>query len=337
MGAEGVWSVTQGMAAVPAWAWALVAGLFALAAGAAMGEAAHQSAQRKSLAASMLAPTRREQVILRLQGGFGPLRKAAGWLSEHVSYLGHACESAVMILGERGLSFTGEALLSLLMSASLVALAIGWMIAGSPVFGAALMGIVFVGSLAFVRSKSDKMNIEMREQVPEALRSLSMSFRSGHSLPQTLSDSAQETSGYLGHLFSVAADRLEMGATPAEALAVMRSNPRVPELSFVAVALDVQHRSGGSIAPVLESATDSVEGELKLMRSLRVQTAQAKLSASIVTVMPFVLVALFSLMSPDFLSPFFSSILGMALLALALIMQLTGVLIVRRMLKVDVV
>lgn len=117
----------------------------------------------------------------------------------------------------------------------------------------------------------------------------------------------------------------------------MRANPRVPELSFVAVALDVQHRTGGSIAPVLESATESVEGELKLMRALRVQTAQAKLSASIVTVMPFVLVALFSLMSPDFLSPFFSSFLGLALLALALIMQLTGVLIVRRMLKVDVV
>ena len=144
-----------------------------------------------------------------------------------------------------------------------------------------------------------------------------------------------ECSGALGSLFSVAARRLEMGAPPAEALAVMRSSDQVPELSFVAVALDVQHQSGGSIAPVLETARESVISELDLMRSLRVQTAQAKLSASIVTVMPFVLVALFSLMSPDFLAPFFGSLIGVALLALALIMQLSGVLAVRRMLRID--
>lgn len=336
MGTGGLWGLGA-LAAMPAWAWALVAGGFALLAGAAAGEAVYQTAQRRSRAATMLAPTKREQLILRLQGGVGPLRKPARWLCGRVPYVDGACEDAVLLLGERGLAFTKEALLSLLMAGSALAFGLGWIATGSPVFGVALAAIVFIGVLAFVRNKCDRMNLDMREQVPEALRSLSMSFRSGHSLPQTLSDSAQETEGYLGHLFSVAADRLEMGATPSEALAVMRSNPRVPELSFVAVALDVQHHSGGSIAPVLESATESVEGELKLMRSLRVQTAQAKLSASIVTVMPFVLVALFSLMSPDFLSPFFSSFMGMALLALALIMQMTGVLIVRRMLKVDVV
>jgi tight adherence protein B len=126
-----------------------------------------------------------------------------------------------------------------------------------------------------------------------------------------------------------------MGATPTEALDVFRHNEAVPELAFVSVALDVQHQSGGSIAPVLESATDSVSSELDLMRSLRVQTAQAKLSAGIVTVMPFVLVALFSLMSPGFLSPFFESFVGFLLLAVALLMQAAGVLCVRHMLKIN--
>ncbi len=320
---------------VPAAIWALVAGLFALAAGAFLGEGVYRVAQRRTLAAAMLAPTKREQILLRLRGGFKPLRPMARRVLEHVAYVNTTCESAVLMLDEQSIAFTKEAFLSLVMAASIMAFGAGWIISGSPVFGIAGMCIVFIGVRAYVGNKGDKRNAEMREHVPEALRSLSMSFRSGHTLPQTLSDSAEEVGGYLGHLFSVAADRLEMGATPSEALSVMRANPRVPELSFVAVALDVQHQSGGSIAPVLESATESVEGELKLMRSLRVQTAQAKLSASIVTVMPFVLVALFSLMSPDFLAPFFSSLLGMALLALALIMQLTGVLIVRRMLKVD--
>ena len=76
-------------------------------------------------------------------------------------------------------------------------------------------------------------------------------------------------------------------------------------------------------------------GLLALRRSLRVQTAQAKLSARVVAIMPFLLVAAFSLASPDFLSPFFASPLGIGLLTLAIVMQVAGIILVRRALAVD--
>ena len=87
---------------------------------------------------------------------------------------------------------------------------------------------------------------------------------------------------------------------------------------------------------VLDAASGSVESQIELRRSLRVQTAQAKLSARVVSVMPFVLIALFSLVSDGFLEPFFESALGLATLALALGMQAAGIAMVRRMLKVEV-
>lgn len=86
---------------------------------------------------------------------------------------------------------------------------------------------------------------------------------------------------------------------------------------------------------VLEAAAETVKGELALRQSLRVQTAQAKLSARVVTVMPFILVAAFSLASPDFLAPFFAGPAGYALLGLALAMQAAGIVLVRRALAVD--
>ena len=85
---------------------------------------------------------------------------------------------------------------------------------------------------------------------------------------------------------------------------------------------------------VLEAARESVATELSLERQLRVQTAQARLSAQVVTVMPFLLVGAISLLSPGFLGPFFSSVAGLLLLLVALGMQVAGVLIARRMLKV---
>ena len=142
-------------------------------------------------------------------------------------------------------------------------------------------------------------------------------------------------SGPLGETFGRASHVLEMGGSTEAALQVLRDGSYARELSFVAVALDVQHQSGGAMRQVLAAASDTVKGELSLRRSLRVQTAQAKLSARVVAIMPFILVAAFSLASPDFLSPFFESPVGYALLTLALAMQVGGIALVRRALVVD--
>lgn len=314
--------------------FACLASVLAICSGAAFGNFAYRTIRRKNAVVSIGASTKRERLVFLLAKGVRPLMPLAKWLIGKSKLIDDSMQSAHILFSERDINIAKEPLLSDLLTLTLLVLVLGTLIGGSPTFGVAVACIVFIGVISFARNRFAKRNIAMREEIPEALRTLAMSFRSGHSLPQVLHDSSQECKGYLGYLFSVASDRIDMGATPEEALSVMRGNDRVPELSFVAVAMDIQHQSGGRIALVLESAMESIEGELKLARSLRVQTAQAKLSASIVTIMPFVLIALFSLFSPDFLSPFFSSALGMAVLALALIMQLTGVLIVRRMLNV---
>lgn len=94
----------------------------------------------------------------------------------------------------------------------------------------------------------------LRDEIPDALRSLGVCFRAGLSLMQTLEQTASEMKGPLGELFLSAALVLQTGGTASEALALFRQRADVPELAFVAVALDVQHRSGGSLAAVLDAA-----------------------------------------------------------------------------------
>ena len=181
----------------------------------------------------------------------------------------------------------------------------------------------------------DRRQEAVREAVPEALESMAACLGSGFTLLQTFSQVADDTPGPLGETFARSAHVLEVGGSAERALAELREGAHASELAFVAVALDVQHQSGGAMRQVLDAATDTVKGELALRRSLRVQTAQAKLSARVVVIMPFVLVAAFSLASPDFLMPFFSSAFGYALLALAIIMQVVGIVLVRRALAVE--
>ena len=281
---------------------------------------------------------------LAAEGGRGAAHPGLAWRLRHgVSGLRPVAEAllrrepvrryvlwARMALEQRGYASTSDALLSLVLGVCLALLVACWVVAASPVFGAAVAGCALVALCAAVKSDAERREAALRDEIPDALRSLGVCFRAGLSLMQTLEQTGSEMKGPLGELFLSAALVLQTGGTAAEAL--FRQRTDVPELAFVAVALDVQHQSGGSLAAVLDAARESVESEIDLARSLKVQTAQAQLSARIVTAMPFVLIALFSLMSPGFLSPFFESMAGMALLAAALVMQVAGVVLVHRML-----
>lgn len=314
--------------------WGLLAALFGFGLGFAAGRLAMLVFERRHRVVKTVAEGGHDALLVwvkRAAALLDPLTSRllrSGPIKRAASDLAQACE-------ERGFAWGEAASLSALLLVATAAFLVVSLVTRSVACGAAVACCAVLAVTGWTRSLADRRLVTVREEVPEALRSMGVCFRSGLSLVQTLHQTAREMRGPLGRRFEVAAQRLEMGGTPEEALATLQGDGRISELSFVAVALDVQHQCGGSIAPVLDSAREAVENDLGLRRSLRVQTAQAKLSAQVVTMMPFVLVALFSLMSSDFLTPFFSSLPGMVLLSLALLMQFAGVMLVRRMLQVE--
>lgn len=244
-------------------------------------------------------------------------------------------DEVVLACEGRGLKATRESSLSVaLVALTVVAIAVA-VVTGTPVGALAVVACLVALSHVLAGSACDKRREAVREAVPAALESMGACFGSGFTLLQTFEQVSKDIPGYLGETFERGAHVLETGGTARRALDELRRGTCAADLAFVSIALDVQHESGGSMRQVLEAAGDSVKGELALRRSLRVQTAQAKLSARVVVMMPFILVALFSLMSPDFLAPFFSSALGYALLMLAILMQVAGVFLVNRALSVD--
>ncbi|WP_165046138.1 MULTISPECIES: type II secretion system F family protein [unclassified Adlercreutzia] len=245
-------------------------------------------------------------------------------------------DEAAECLEAKGVPSSGEAALSVVLGVLLTVSGVAFVATRSSVCAAAVPLCLAVAGMSVLRSADDRRQEALRDAVPDALRAMGVCFQSGLSLLQTFRQVSSELKGPLSQLFARAAHHLETGHSAEEALAVLKGSDSSPGLAFVAVALDVQHESGGSMRQVLDAARETVEGEIELARSLRVQTAQAKLSAQVVSIMPFVLVALFSVMSDDFLTPFFSSAAGIMLLTLALSMQAAGIVLVRRMLSVEV-
>ena len=270
----------------------------------------------------------------RLRNGFMALLP----LSEHLLGVGRinsALTDAVLLFESHGVATAQKPLMSVVLGALVVLSLVSGLVTGGVVGMLAVPACVLAILIAVMGNQSDKRDEAVREAVPIALESMSACFGSGFTLLQTFQQVALDVPDPLGSTFSRSAHVLEMGGSAQAALSELREGVCASELAFVAVALDVQHQSGGAMRQVLDAATETVKGELTLRRALRVQTAQAKLSARVVAVMPFILIAAFSLVSPDFLSPFFKSPAGYALLFAALAMQAGGIVLVRRALAVD--
>lgn len=287
---------------------------------------------------------RRSQLVVDRAGGSGLFSRLAG---EGVTPLKGVARSALrlgpvstfaegLVAEMRHQGYEADTV-SLFSALLLFWLCLGFAVfavSGSLVGALAVAACTVFGLNAWKVKRRDCRKTELREEIPEALQSMRACFQTGYSLKQTVHEISISTKGPLSSLFSEVEGVLETNGGVGRALSVMKRPGSESELVFLATALDIQHRTGGSMGRILEATRQSVVDELDLKRSLKTQTAQAKLSAQIVTAMPFVLIGLFSLLSPGFLDPFFSSPLGFALLALALGMQVLGVSLVRRLLKV---
>ena len=247
-----------------------------------------------------------------------------------------AIDAAYKLALWKGIECNHKSLVSLEIATCLTVSVMSLVMFGSLITTCSMV-LITVGILQmYIMHQEAKREDVLRYQVPDAMRSLAACFHAGYSLPQAFLQTAEEVASPSKELFARVAHDVNMGISVHDALQTFKKSSGVPELAFVAVALDIQHVSGGSVGPILELAENSVMRSLELKRFLRTQTAQARFSARVVSGVPLVLVLALSATSPHFLTPFFQTFQGLALLVLAISLQVIGVVAIRRLLDVEV-
>ncbi|MBR3258876.1 MAG: type II secretion system F family protein [Eggerthellaceae bacterium] len=268
-----------------------------------------------------------------LRGGVRVLLPMAAGLRIRIAAVDAFAGCAVDVLARRGVAASEDAVISAVMAGAMAGGCLVGLCSWSLFWGCMAAVAVAAAAVVTVSSLQAKDAERLREQMPEVLRALRRCLESGMTLEQTFTQIASECDGQFAVLFGDASRMLATGCGSGEALAHIRSHCAVPEMTFLAVALDVQHRTGGSMGSVLDAAQKAVTGRLDLARQLKVQTAQARLSARVVTVLPFALLAVLSLLSPGFLDPLFDSPVGWIVLGFAILLQVGGIVWVRSILR----
>lgn len=187
----------------------------------------------------------------------------------------------------------------------------------------------------FGKAREKKRIEELQKGMPEVLRLLCIALESGSSLVMALRYAANNCEDPLASELKRTVWDLEAGQGFDEALEKLRARTGGSEFAYLAVAMEIQHQSGGSLTNILENVSALLQQSAELKEDLRTKTAQGRLSSRIVALMPFALLGILSIFSPGYLVGFLSSPLGVCLFALAILLEVVGVLLVQRALAID--
>jgi tight adherence protein B len=174
------------------------------------------------------------------------------------------------------------------------------------------------------------------EQLPEALDVIKRALKAGHPFSQCLKLVADDMDAPINGEFDRVFTEINYGGDLRSALLGMLE--RMPSVSVMAVttAVLVQKETGGNLAETLERITAVIRGRFKLHRRIRTLSAEGRLSAWILAMVPLVLFAVMSFTTPDYLPALVKDPRGPKLIFGAVVMGTVGILWIRRIIRIEV-
>ena len=195
-----------------------------------------------------------------------------------------------------------------------------------------------VGALPFMyvlRSKNKRL-ARLDNQLPEALDLIGRALRAGHAFPTALKMVGDEVNDPLAAEFRVVFDEVNFGIAMPDAL--MNLATRVPstDLRYFVIAVLIQRETGGNLSELLSSISAIIRGRIKLLGQVQVLSAEGKMSAWILSLLPFGTAFIVQLVNPEFLDVLYTDPAGRIMLAFAGGMMLLGIFVMRQVIRIRV-
>ncbi len=227
----------------------------------------------------------------------------------------------------------------LVFVAALCLLAAGWLLAG-PWIGLALGAGAPWLARAGLRVRRRRRGAALADGVPAIARALADALAGGHSVRGALVAAARSggLAGPAGDELRATAVALELGERTDEALRALarRGHGSARALDTLVAAVLLQRDAGGDLAALLRDLAGSLEDRARVVGDARSATAQARFTATLVTALPVVALALGELGRPGLVLGLASSPITALMLALALMLQVIALLCVRRIARLEV-
>ena len=172
--------------------------------------------------------------------------------------------------------------------------------------GSSFLALALAGPLAaasvylFLLSARRRRIAAFSEQFPDALDVIARGLRAGHPFRVAIGLVAREMPDPVGSEFGIVADEIMFGLEQSSAVDNLGARVGHNDLSFFSTAVNIQHQTGGNLAEILSRLSRMLRSRSKLRLKIRALSAEGRLSAIALSLTPFILFALITLISPDY-------------------------------------
>jgi tight adherence protein B len=282
---------------------------------------------------------RSEARSMELRHRMGPTREAAPRavlrdidnVGASLGTIGHELHTLILRSGEQATvaSLLGSSVVAGFCFAALAMWLLGplWFVLG--VFPAALPFYI-------LQRRVDQRSKMITEQLPDALDLITRALRAGHAFTDALMMAGQEMPAPIGDELTHTAEEHRFGLPLRSCLqGLVDRLPNNFEVRFMISAVLLNRETGGNLVEVLETIAETVRERVVFESKVNALTAEVRMSALILQMLPFGAAALLIALEPDHLMPLFNTMLGRRLLMGGILSMLLGSIVMRRISQVE--
>ncbi len=309
-----------------------VAALLLVASGTGASQKTKQTLAALESALATERPEARDQVVdLRKQ----ELLSAIPWINRWLLKIELAPRLRILLF-QANLKWTTGGLLLMSAACCMIPGYLIYLRTGAVVFALLFGFLLGCGPIFFVLHKRRQRFNKFEQELPEALDLMVSALRAGHSLVSALGLVANESPEPIGGEFRICFDEQNYGLELRAAMENLVTRVPLQDLRIAVTAILIQKESGGNLAEVLDKTAYVIRERFRLRRQVRVHTAQGRLTGWILSFLPVVLGIALYLINPDTMSLLWKRDIGIKLLYAAAGMTITGALIIRKIVNMDV-
>ncbi len=228
-----------------------------------------------------------------------------------------------------------EALFFYLAGVVLVALLL-LVVAGNALV--ALIGIVVVALVppAVVSTMASRRRKAFESLLPDTLQLLASTLRAGYSLMQGVEAVSQEVSEPMGRELRRVVTEARLGRPLEEALDGIANRMESGDFSWAVMAIRIQREVGGNLAELLVTVADTMTERERLRRDVNALTAEGKISAIVLGILPIGLGGFIYSLNPEYMDPLFDTTIGKGLIGGALLLAFFGFWWMKKTIEIDI-
>ncbi|HSS19565.1 MAG TPA: type II secretion system F family protein [Pyrinomonadaceae bacterium] len=184
--------------------------------------------------------------------------------------------------------------------------------------------------------KRKKRFDQFLEHLPDALDLMSRALSAGHAFSESMHMVSSEMPEPIATEFRKTYEEQNLGLSLKLALENLTQRIPLLDLRMCVTAVLIQRETGGNLAEILEKVAYTIRERFRILGDLKTLTTSSRISAWLLCALPIFVTLVITAMNPEYMSVLWKDQRGHYLIATAMMLQVTGMLIVRKILRIKI-